>query len=96
MAAVRASAASGAAAAMATAVRESEASGVIAAMAMSDGYGGRLAASQTATLGTAVAKATAVGGSERRKSVSARAAAWELWFVSGSGDPNRNLGLLRM
>ena len=44
MAAVRASAASGAVAAMATAERETAASGVIAAMAMTDGYRGRLAA----------------------------------------------------
>ena len=41
---VRASAASGVSAAMATAARESEASGAIAAMAMADGYGGRLSA----------------------------------------------------
>ena len=43
---------------------------------MSDGYGGRFATAQTAELGTAVERATAVEGSERGKSVSARAAAW--------------------
>ena len=76
MAAVRASVASGATAVMATTARESAASGAIAAMAMADRYGGRLAAAQTAALGTAVARATAVGGSEQGKSVAARAAAW--------------------
>ena len=68
MADVRSSAASGAAAVMATSVRELEASGEIAAMAMADGYSGRLAAAQTAALGTAVTRAMAVRGS--------RLAAW--------------------
>ena len=81
---MRESAGSGATAAMATEVRESAAAGEIAAMIMADGYGSRLAAAQMVALGTAVAKATAVGGSERRKSVSARAAAWRAlvcqWF----------------
>ena len=63
MAAVRALAASGAAAEMETAARESVACGAIAAMAMSEGYVHRLAAVQTAALGTEVARATAVGGS---------------------------------
>ena len=73
MAVVRAS---GAAAAMATAVRESMASGEIAAMAMAEGYGGRLAAAQTAALGTAVTRAKAVEGSKQGKAVEAGAAAW--------------------
>ena len=61
---MRVSAVSGAAAAMATAERELEAYEVIAAMAMADGYDGQLAAAQTSALGTVVARATAVGGSE--------------------------------
>ena len=45
-------------------------------MAMEDRYGGRLAAVPTAALGTAVARATAVGENERGKPVAERAAAW--------------------
>ena len=49
---------------MAIAARESAASGAIAAMAMAEGFRRRLAVAQTATLGTEVARATAVGRSE--------------------------------
>ena len=73
---MRASAESGVAAAMAMASRELATSRAIAAMAMEDGYGGRLAAAQTADLGTALARATAVGGSKQGKSVAVRSSAW--------------------
>ena len=56
MAAPRASAASGATAAMETASMESAASGVTLAMETVDGNGSRLAAERTAALGTAAAR----------------------------------------
>ena len=67
---------------MVTATRELEASGAIAVMAMADGYSGQLAAAQMAALGTALERATAVGGSEQGKSVAAKAAAWRAWVCN--------------
>ena len=64
-AAARTLAASGDAAYMVTAARESEASGSILAMAMSEGYDRRLAAAETAALGSAVARATEAGRSKQ-------------------------------
>ena len=64
MAAARVLAESGAAAVMETAERELVAHGETVAMAMADRYGSQLAVARTVALGTAAARATAVGGKE--------------------------------
>ena len=74
MVAARASPASGAAEAIATAARESAASGATAEMDMTDRDGSQIATVRTVALGTAAARAMAVGGSERGQSLAARAA----------------------
>ena len=76
MAAARDPEASGGAAAMATVARELATSGATVVMAIADGDGSWLEAARTSYLGVAAARATAVGGSERGQSVSARAVAW--------------------